>query len=564
MRRHRHPTSSTGWGDDVTTDRAATVDLGTDIESDIGAADLARTVRTFVVLRWRLLRGAVRRGGADRAGVVVSSIASAVIGVGLGTALAVSGRIVDDRAEIAVIACSAVLLAVLGFGIVAGVVQPIDPRVVAVEALPPRHRALAVLAAAAAGPPGLSAVIIGIGLAIGTTHRWSDAPVVVVGVVAWLGSLLLVARTATNLLALVLNRFPRGGQFLVGICGFVCYGGFQFLPPLFERLDPEQRDRLVEVVGWTPPGRIGLAVADGTGWDAVTDLVTGSAWLMLLAPLFVWSDGRLAAATRHHRLRRAGQRRRPTRLLLRWCGTGPVGAVARRSLLLRFREPRTAIETVLGGAIGLAAVLAPTLLDDDPGSGAVLVGGAVQLAVLFMAGNSFGNDGPALAHEFLTGAEPGWIVAGKSRSVVIVGAPLAVVGPLVAASVTGAWQYLPAGWCIGVAGVLAGTGAAMIQSAYVPIAIPPSDHPFVSGESGKGVVAALLLAGVLTVLAVVTVPVALGLLWASDRGRIDLVTLLAATAILIGWAVAAAGRRLAVHHLTVRQPEFLAALVPAR
>ncbi len=60
----------------------------------------------------------------------------------------------------------------------------------------------------------------------------------------------------------------------------------------------------------------------------------------------------------------------------------------------RFRTPRTALETFTGAGVGMAAVLVPTLVRDDAGSGAVLVGGAVQLAVLFMSGNSFGTRRP--------------------------------------------------------------------------------------------------------------------------------------------------------------------------
>jgi ABC-2 type transport system permease protein len=134
-----------------------------------------------------------------------------------------------------------------------------------------------------------------------------------------------------------------------------------------------------------------------------------------------------------------------------------------------------------------------------------------------MAGNSFGSDGPPLTHELLTGADIGDLVAGKARGVAVVAAPLAVVGPLIAAAVTDEWRYLPAGFGIGAGAVLAGTGAAIVQSALVPIAIPESDNPFAGGESGKGILAAVLLLGVLVALGTATVPVALALLWAVEE-----------------------------------------------
>ena len=181
-----------------------------------------------------------------------------------------------------------------------------------------------------------------------------------------------------------------------------------------------------------------------------------------------------------------------------------------------------------------------------------------------MSGNSFGSDGPGLTHELMTGVEAGDVVAGKLRSIVIVALPLAVIGPFLAAGLTGEWRYLPAGLCVGAAGLLAGSGAAIVQSAMVPIAMPESDNPFASGETGKGVVAALLLVSVLTALAVATIPIALALFWASDRGRVDLVTAFAVVTVVVGWSLARLGRAIAVRRIRGHQPEFLAAVTPAR
>ena len=103
-------------------------------------------------------------------------------------------------------------------------------------------------------------------------------------------------------------------------------------------------------------------------------------------------------------------------------------------------------------------MLVPTLLRDTAGSGAVLVGGAIQLAVLFMSGNSFGSDGPPVTHELLAGAGPSMLARGKARSIAIVAAPLVVIGPVLAAAITREWGYLAAGLVVGVGALLAGTG----------------------------------------------------------------------------------------------------------
>jgi hypothetical protein len=526
---------------------------------------MSRHVRAFVRLRWRLFRGALRHGGAEQVGAVLSLVASAVVGVGGALAVIVAGRS-DDAASSIVIICVGVVLAVLALGIVAGVSQPIDPRVIATEPLSARQRALGLLTAAGVGPPGLAGLAIGVGLAIGTIHRPAAAPVVVLAVASWLASLLLVARTATNGLSLLLTRAPRIGQFIVGFGGLAFYGLFQFLPATVAQLDDGERADLARTLRWTPPGQIGhaITVAQESVVRGSWHVLVGSFWLILLWWGFVASTERLAIAVRSGTQQIAETPNPIARLARTACGDGAVGAIAWRSLLSRFRTPRTAIETVTGAGVGLAAALAPALLRDDPGSEAVLIGGAVQLAVLFMAGNSFGNDGPAVSYEMLAGAEPSLAVRGKARSILIVAAPLAVVGPIAAAAISGAWRFLPAGLGVGLAGLLAGVGAAVVQSTLVPIAVPDSDNPFAGGESGQGILAAGLLVLVLLCLTIATVPIGLLMLWAADRGQPLLVTLLTIVAIGLGAALHWAGIGFATRRLSGRDEEFIASVTPAR
>ena len=523
-------------------------------------------IRTFVRLRWRLLRGAIRHGGAEQAGAVVSIVISAVLGLGGGIAMFITARTVEPARDVGVIACTALVVAAIGFGIVAGVAQPVDPRVFAPEPLTDRQRTIGLLSAAAFGPAGLSGIGIGVGLGAGMARSPLDVPVVTLAILAWLGTLLLVARTATNGLALVLQRFPRAGQFVVGVAGLGFYGLFQFVPILLDRLDEAQRTRLVDGLQWTPPGQLGLALTGPTTGTAVVHLFAGAIWVPLLAGAFTATTRQLAASVRATPSGTPGdvEMGRFRSSVRRACGDGTVGVIAWRSLILRFRTPRTALETVTGAGVGLAAAIAPVLLRDNPGSGAVLVGGAVQLAVLFMAGNSFGNDGPAVTHELLTGLSIRTLVRGKARSILIVAAPLAVIGPLVAAAIAGEWRYLLAGFGVGIGGLLAGTGAALVQSALVPIAVPESDNPFASGETGQGFLAAVTLFAVLMGLAVVTLPVALALFWAVDRGSVVWVTVFSLLTIVGGAGALRLGGSLATRRLSGREPEFVAAVTPAR
>ncbi len=522
----------------------------------------------FVRLRWRLLRGAIRHGGAEQVGAIVSTVSAALVGLGGGAAIMIAGKTIDRPDQLAVIFCTLLVILITGLGIVSGIAQPIDPRVIAAEPLSDRQRAIGLLASSALGPPGLSTIALGAGLAIGMVDQASGIPLIALAVGSWLLSLLLVARTATNLLALLVSRFPRAGQITVGLAGLVFYGLFQFVPALLGGLDDTERTRLVQMMSWTPPGQIGNAIgnADDSVARSLLHLLLGSAWLPLLIVAFAWSARRLTLSGRLSGGLETGDADAKWigRLARRACGEGPSGSIAWRSLITRFRTPRTVLETFTGAGVGLAAVLVPTLLRDSPGSGAVLVGGAVQLAVVFMSGNSFGSDGPALTHELLAGADAPTLARGKARSIAIVASPLAILGPLLAAAITGEWRYLIAGCGVGVGGLLAGTGAAVVQSTLVPIAIPESDNPFAGGESGKGMVAALLLGVVLAGLAIATIPVALALFWATDRGHVDLVTVFGALTVVVGWGVMRLGIKISTIRLRGRDPEFIMSVTPAR
>ncbi len=165
-------------------------------------------VHAFVRLRWRLLRGAIRHGGAEQVGAVASLLASAMVGIGVGAAVLVGGRTSEHSADLSVIFCTVVVIAVMGFGVVAGIAQPIDPRVLAPEPLTARERGVGLLAASAFGPPGLAGMLIAIGLAVGMTPTLAALPITLAAALSWLLSLLLVARTATNLLALAPQQVP--------------------------------------------------------------------------------------------------------------------------------------------------------------------------------------------------------------------------------------------------------------------------------------------------------------------------------------------------------------------
>ena len=524
--------------------------------------------RLFAQLRWKVLRGALNTDGAQKWAVAVGLIGSVLVGAIAAAVLFVTGRTADDPATLFVLATVGITFSVMMIGVIAGLAQPVDPRVLATEPLTERQLGLGVLAASASGPPGLAAGLVGIGVFAGAVRGPGSIPVVTLAVVAFLATLLLVSRTTVNALGLLAIRFPRVGQLAVGIASLAFYAAFQIVPRIVGDISADERAQLADGLRWTPMGQIGraLGLAGDEPWTALGHVVLGSLWLAPLAWVFAWSTRRLLVATPRERRRRARTERphRLSALARRACGTGAVGAVAWRGVLTRLRTPRTALETFTGAGVGLAIVLVPALTIDDVGAGAVLVGGAVQLAVLFMAGNSFGSDGPATATEILTGVDPVVLVRGKARSVAIVASPIALLGPLIAASVAGEWNYLPAGVLVGVGGLLAGAGGAMVQSILVPIAIPESDNPLATGDSNKGWFAAFALALVLAALAVVTLPVALALFWAVSQESLALVTVCAVLTLGAGVLVFRGGVAFAARRWRDDEPGLFASITPVR
>jgi hypothetical protein len=532
-------------------------------------SDLA-VVRVFVRLRWLMLRGALRTGGAQQLAVVVGLIGSTLAGAIGGAVLFVLGRTTDEPVPLFVGAVTGSVLVVMMVGVIAGVAQPVDPRVLATEPLGRRQLGIGLLAASAAGPPGLAAVLVGAGLFAGAVRGPISILPVGAAVLAFLALLLLVSRTTINALGLLSTRHPRIGQAIVGLSSLVFYAAFQLVPRVVADLDDDRRQSLAGAAAWIPFGQIGRALAEADDRPVVA-LARVALASLLLAPLlwiFTWSTRRLVTSVRGGSAapRRASTTTRQpvSALARRLCGSDVVGATAWRSVLTRFRTPRTALETFTGAGLGLAIVLVPVLSSDGAGAGAVLVGGAVQFAVLFMAGNSFGSDGPALANELLTGIDPRVVVRGKARAVIVSASPVAIIGPVIAATFTDEWRYLPAGFAIGVGGLFAGAGAAMVQSAFVPIAVPDSDNPLATGDSGRGWFAALTLGLVLAVLAALTLPIALALLWALERDAVLLVTVLAVATVIAGFLVEQAGIVIAANRWRDHGPELYADIVPIR
>jgi ABC-2 type transport system permease protein len=539
--------------------------LGRAPMEELGTGEI---IALFARLRSRLLRGTVRQGGTQRVAITLGLVASVLVGVVGSVVVAVAARAVNNPRPGLVVFPVALVVAVVALGVITGASQPADPRVIAAKPLSDRQLALGLLTSSAFGPPGIATTLLGIRLFVGVVDDLAAVIPALTATIVLLATLLLVSRATINVLGLFTSRYPRTGQLMIGLVSLAFCGLFQFAPQAFARLDPDQRRSVASVVRLSPAGQVGEAFA-ATGSAPLVALghaAVGAIWLPPLAWVFAVTTRRVLLSSGSSAHADAATRSESGPLaskVRRACGSGAAGAIAWRSVRTRMRHRRTALETFIGAGIGLAIVLVPALTRDEPGASAVLVGGAVQLSVLFMAGNSIGNDGPALGAEILCGLEPEVIVRAKVRSVIIVASPLAAVGPMIAAGVTGEWRYLPAGIAVGIAGLLAGAGGAIVQSTLVPIAVPEADNPLASGDSGSGLLAAGVLVVVLVTLAIVTLPVALALVWALTTESAVMVTALSIATALAGWGVMRLGQRIAAQRWRRHEPAIYDAIIPA-
>ena len=250
-----------------------------------GGVSNATVVHLFARLRWKVLRGALRGDGAQKWAVAVGLIGSVLVGAIAAAVLFRAGRTTDGPTTFFVLAAVGITLVVMMVGVIAGLTQPVDPRVLATEPLTDRQLGLGVLAASAAGPPGISAALVGVGTFAGAVRGPSSIVPVALAVVAFLITLLLVSRTTVNALGLLSVRFPRAGQLVVGIGSLVFYAGFQIVPRMIGDVGSDEQADLAAALRLTPMGQLGeaLGIADDQPLAALGHVALGSLWLVPLA-----------------------------------------------------------------------------------------------------------------------------------------------------------------------------------------------------------------------------------------------------------------------------------------
>ncbi|MDQ2679175.1 MAG: hypothetical protein M3Y51_10570 [Actinomycetota bacterium] len=536
-----------------------------------GPPGVVGAARALARLKWSLLRGGLRGSNQQRFQTWLSVVMSVVVGA-LGLAvLAAIGRGVAAADEVVVLLLP---VSVIGVGLLSsatGVESTIDARHLASEPIGRWSLGVGLLAAAAVGPPAVLAGLVGIGIVVGwTAGGVLGLLVVALAVVAWWITLVVVSRTATNLLGVLAStRFRQVAQAAATLSALITWLGVQLIARdtsgWGERWDP-----LVRLAAWTPPGQLGRAVAEADRpASAVLHLLLGVAWL----PLLVWAS----VATSERMARSSprpggggGSRRRGSSVpglrkgYTSWLPSGPAGAITTRTIRTKFRTPRQAVNTFTALAVGAGVFLIGPVLDSGtPDPRIVLVGGLLHFAVLFDGNNAFGMDGPAIWMEIGAGADAGVLVRGKLMSSLSVMALPAFVLPIVLAVMSDGWVWLPASWLLAVGSVLAAAGVSVASAALAPFALPDSPNPLAAGDTGQGCVAGLMLAACMFVLVVVSAPVAIAVTLASERS-VGLTVLAAVAAPLVGAATMWGGGSVARARLRGREAELVTMVTPAR
>ncbi|MFZ4519300.1 MAG: hypothetical protein ACOYOP_12980 [Microthrixaceae bacterium] len=529
-----------------------------------------RTVRVLVRLKWDLLRGGFRGRLQQRLATSLSLVFSVAAGL-FALAIFVSiGRGFAVGDEMIVVALPVIVVSVGLLSAAAGVEATIDVRNLATEPLRPSELSAGLLAAALVGPAALLGALSGLGLAIGWWVGGPGAAIVVVGAtVLWWATLLLVSRTGANALGvLAVGRFRQIAQTLAALSGIALWFVFQFSARAMSGWDRAQWERVASIAALTPPGQIGraLGAADRPA-TAALHLLLAASWLPLLWWLHTVTLGRLVGAPP-----RAGAEPRTVRTgrsglragVLRVLPAGPAGAIAARTMRTKVRTPREAVNTIVALVVGVGAlVLAPLVNGGSVGERIVLSAGLLHFAVLFEGNNTFGFDGPPLWMEVGAGADGRTLARGKALASVTTMALPALALVLALAAVSGGWRWVPAGAVLALGSVLVAAGASVVSASVAPFALPDSPNPFAAGDTGQGCLAGGALAATMVVLTILSLPVALAVWWAADRGP-GMTAAVSLLAPIGGAFVLWAGIRLAGRAIEGREAELVARVSPAR
>lgn len=529
-------------------------------------------VAVFVGLKLRLLGGAFRSSSAR----AVLSVVGLALGLGatvFGVSLTALLRTAEPEPARTVLVIGGSLL-VLAWTVLPilmfGVDETIDPGRFALLPIPRRTLLAGMLAAGLTSVPAGATTLIALSTAVAWWRGALPVLFALVGAVLAVLVCVVASRTATTaLIGTLRSRRARDVLSVVAVLLLSSVGLLQLAGTELAGAAPQAAvDRTVEVLAWTPLGAAWAAPYDavtGAPLLGVARLTIATATLLLL--LLGWS----AALRRSLEGGHASAESRPAGTTVglvpaavsRLLPAGAVGAIAARTLLYQWRDPRQRIN-LLAIPVVLVVIIGLPSLTAAPPQIALLAGPAVGALVGLTMLNHTALDGTAL-WTHLAAALPGHVDRrGRTLGTLVWSAPLVVVAAVAGALLADRPDLAPATTGAGLTVLLAGLAVAAVTSVVAPFpAPPPGANPFATPSGGNVTTMAQQLAAslVLTVTAAPSVAL-LAVLVFWQNAAVSLLLLLAGPA--YGWLLLRVGNRIGGRRLDERGPEIMARIAPSR
>ena len=255
---------------------------------------------------------------------------------------------------------------------------------------------------------------------------------------------------------------------------------------------------VVELLGWTPvgviwsmPGRIAMGDAAGAvGAAALALAVLAGAVMLWWGVLGSRVPGFIA------RIPRLGLSGRTGLGPFRWMPASPAGAIAARSMIMWFRDPRLARQLILLVLLPALMLVWWWLFDLDVIALGVTPIVATILPLAVFAGLSY--DGPAFAMQLAAGVSGRDDRMGRAAALLLIAGPAVVVVQVVVALVIGRAPELPAMFGLSIGVLLASIGVVSVSSARVVVPVARSArNPFSAppGSATTSLVASYAVSG---------------------------------------------------------------------
>jgi ABC-2 type transport system permease protein len=393
--------------------------------------------------------------------------------------------LVDAPAPVAfallVLAGSAVALSFAVGPIVAGAVDPLDPRRFAVLGLAPRPLAWVLAGVGFASVPAMSVLAFDICAAIVWSAHGVPAVVSALTAVLHVATCVLLARLSMAFgSAVVRTRRTRelSGLFVLGIV-VVLVPVIVFLSSLeWGGRVPSALTTAAEVLGVTPVGAASalpgaLALDDGrAGWLAAlvavaTVALAAVGWRLVVERALTTVENPADARGRSG---------------LGWFalvpGT-PGGVIAARGLVYWLRDSRYLVNIVIIPIAGLLPTV-PLLIAGVPGPIAALV--PVPIMALFfgwLPHNDVAYDSSAVWMHLASGVRGIADRVGRLVPVMVIALPALAIAIPIAIALYGRWAVLPAMLGVAASLFLTGLGLSSVASVVAPYAVSrPGDSPF--------------------------------------------------------------------------------------